>query len=187
MGAKNTKARSYKLGYSYGPEALRLIWGGNERQRQEEIKKEAEAFTDWLYRKGKSCFEFNDKGQIINTDFNLLDKLHEEYELEKSTTGGTPVTPDRPVEEPANPQKKTDGKARKPSGASSNRVARQTKPSPDIFRRDLESVGKLISGIEDIVRRLSAAQEEPRTDSKRIDQAVAEFEFNGNKNYEKSL
>ncbi|MCR4657023.1 MAG: relaxase/mobilization nuclease domain-containing protein, partial [Lachnospiraceae bacterium] len=194
VGAKNTKARSYKLGYSYGPEALRLMWGGREKQRQQEIQQEAEAFTDWLEKQGKSCFEFDDKGQLINTDFELLDKLHEEYEKERSNAKDTGITPDKPVIEPERPQKKPvakpenlPGKIKTTSGTTSNRAVRQARPSSEAFRKDMEAVGKLINNIDDIIKRLSTAQEKPKVDSKRIDQAIAEFELNKKKDFEKSI
>lgn len=75
VGVKNTKARSYKLGYSYSPEAVRMIW-------QEKAKKESKpenAFATWLHEQEQSIFEYRADGRLIGADFDLMDRLHEEY------------------------------------------------------------------------------------------------------------
>ena len=75
VGVKNTKARSYKLGYSYSPEAVRMIW-------QEKAKKESKpenAFATWLHEQEQSIFEYRADGRLTGADFDLMDRLHEEY------------------------------------------------------------------------------------------------------------
>ena len=78
IGVKNTKARSYKLGYSYSPEAIRMIWQEKAKDGQSEKAKE-NAFVTWLNQQEQSIFEYGTDGKITGTYFDLMDRLHEEY------------------------------------------------------------------------------------------------------------
>ena len=84
VGVKNTKARSYKLGYSYCPEAVRMIWQEKAKNGQPEKAKD-NAFATWLHEQEQSIFEYGADGRLTDTNFDLMDRLHEEY-LQAETT-----------------------------------------------------------------------------------------------------
>ncbi len=83
---KNTKARSYKMGYSYGPEAVRTIWKEKQQtqqmgqpMQQQEPTNGTEAFLNWLHQQDASCFTYGADGRLIGADFAEIDRLHEQY------------------------------------------------------------------------------------------------------------
>ena len=82
VGAKNTKSRSYKLGYSYGPEAIQMIWDAKTREKvpQPETQlKNADDFTLWLKEHDVSCFEHGKDGRLT-VNFDLMDNLYKTYQ-----------------------------------------------------------------------------------------------------------
>ena len=80
VGVKNTRARSYKLGYSFSPEAVRMLWQKKEQQDDHKpTKAPADDFTTWLQQQGLSCFEYDPDGKLVGADFDLMDELHEKY------------------------------------------------------------------------------------------------------------
>ena len=84
VGVKNTKARSYKLGYSYSPESVRLIWQEKTKNDQPAGKGGENTFTSLLLKQSQSIFEYGTDGKLTGADFDLIDRLHEEY-LEAET------------------------------------------------------------------------------------------------------
>lgn len=79
---KNTKSRSYKLGYSFGPEAIQMVWDAKAKDKVKGTGTQASVkddFTAWLKRQDVSCFEY-DKAGNVNVRFDLMDKLHQKYQ-----------------------------------------------------------------------------------------------------------
>ena len=84
VGVKNTKSRSYKLGYSYGPEAIHTVWNEKLKCQDSNNKTEADDFTKWLHENHYSYFIFDDNGRLVATDFEKMNVLHEEFEKQKT-------------------------------------------------------------------------------------------------------
>lgn len=80
VGVKNTKARSYMLGYSFGPEAIKMIWDAKDKVQGPRTQMNVtDDFASWLKRQDVSCFE-TDKAGNVKIRFDLMDKLHEKYQ-----------------------------------------------------------------------------------------------------------
>lgn len=80
IGVKNTKARSYKLGYSYGPEGIQMLWD-EQKNHSRQIKnkpKSSSDFTTWMQQQGLTCFSYDKDGKL-QTDFDLMDEMHAKY------------------------------------------------------------------------------------------------------------
>lgn len=81
IGVKNSKARSYKLGYYYGPTGIQEYWSSkNNSPSTHTANKDSDDFNSWLQETGQSYFVFDDNGKLISTDFDKMEKLHQEYE-----------------------------------------------------------------------------------------------------------
>ena len=81
VGVKNTKARSYKLGYSYGPEGIQMLWDEQKKQRDHLEPNTPQSTTEfgiWLKQHDLTCFSYDTDG-ILHTDFDLMDELHTKY------------------------------------------------------------------------------------------------------------
>ena len=80
VGVKNTKARSYKLGYSYGPEAIQMLWDEQNKPHNlpQPPHQKSNDFSQWLNQQGLSCFKRDDDGSL-HANFDLMDQLHERY------------------------------------------------------------------------------------------------------------
>ena len=79
IGVKNTKVRSYKLGYSYDPEGIKMIWDERDRLKkpQDQLQNQND-FLRWLNHQKLACFDYDDKGEL-HVDFDILDELHKRY------------------------------------------------------------------------------------------------------------
>ncbi len=84
----HNKIRSLKLGYSFGPDAIKEYW--SERKVVQNSSKKENAFLTWMKEKDESYFIFSESGQLIRTDFDKMEKLHEQYELELKTKKEAP-------------------------------------------------------------------------------------------------
>lgn len=83
VGVKNTKARSYKLGYSYGPEGVQMLWDEQKNHSRHAAQNQPKSssssdFTTWLQQQGLSCFSYDKDGRLC-TDFDLMDEMHAKY------------------------------------------------------------------------------------------------------------
>ena len=183
VGVKNTKARSYKLGYSYGPEALRFMWTQAERFKQADLKKDADEFTEWMNRQGKRCFFFDANGNLIRADFDLRDELYEEYLLEKSKSKEKATA----LENSAPAYFSTYENTATETKAKANRTAHHRQPSTDVIKTDIEDVRKLLKDTDDIIRRLSAIQKTQTLNNKPEQEVIPELSLGCKKQNEKTL
>ena len=81
VGVKNNKARSYKLGYSYGPEGIKMVWDEQKKQSENSapnITQSESDFTIWMKQQGMNCFSYDKDGKL-QTDFDLMDEMHAKY------------------------------------------------------------------------------------------------------------
>ena len=79
VGVKNTKARSYKLGYSYGPEGIQMVWAQRDRARSSQPSAQpSNDFSQWMNQQELTCFKYDDAGNL-HANFDLMDRLHEQY------------------------------------------------------------------------------------------------------------
>ena len=80
VGAKNTRARSYKLGYSYGPEAIQMLWDEQNKPHNlpQPTTQKSNDFNHWMRQQGLTCFKRDDDGNL-HANFDLMDQLHERY------------------------------------------------------------------------------------------------------------
>ena len=164
VGVKNTKARSYKLGYSYGPEAIKEIWQEQNKQKNSD----GNDFAKWMREHGQSCFIYDGNGRLVDTDWSRWEELHEEYEKEKASIG-TPA-----------PQSESTAGGRK---VNSNRAVRHRKVSP----KDKAAVSQLLKGTEGVINKLSADQLERTLSADRHRQAEAQLQIDKRRQMEKSL
>ena len=79
VNVKNKKARSYKLGYGYCPEALRIIWQEKNKDKDTEPRVDSDEFSAWLKQHEMSCFEYDSDGNLVGARLDLMDELHEKY------------------------------------------------------------------------------------------------------------
>ena len=79
----HTKIRSLKLGYSFGPGAIKEYWA--EKNVVQSSSPKEDAFLSWLREKDESYFIFSKSGQLLSTDFEKRERLHEQFELELKT------------------------------------------------------------------------------------------------------
>ena len=80
ISVKNTKARSYKLGYSYSPEGIQMLWD-EQKNHSRQIKnkpKSSSDFSSWMQQQGLTCFSYDKDGKL-QTDFDLMDEMHTKY------------------------------------------------------------------------------------------------------------
>lgn len=164
VGAKNTKARSYKLGYSFGPEAVKTIW-------QEQNKKKCSEGTDfarWMREQGKSCFAFDEQSRLESVDWEMWEELHEEYLKAKEVQAMSTST--ELTETQHHCKVKTAG-------------SKKTVKRKSVTKTNNTAVSQLLMGTEDIMRRLSAEQ----LSTERYEQAEEEFALSNKRQLEKSL
>ena len=76
----HNRIRSLKLGYSFSPKGIKEYW--SERNIVQNSLNKDDAFLSWVKENGESYFIFSKSGQLISTDFEKRERLHEQYELE---------------------------------------------------------------------------------------------------------
>ena len=183
---KNPKARSYKLGYSYGPEAARTLWAEKADQKQKSAT-DANDFVKWMNEQGQSCFTYDDRGHLIATDFELWDELHERYEKEKSLIENQVSVPEKPVTYSADSRTESISSIPVMDPRSKNStICRQNPIKTDVFRKDMMAVSILIKDTEDIIRRLAEEQEKIKESSSKYSKARQQLSINNKKQHEKT-
>ncbi len=176
VGVKNTKARSYKLGYSFSPEAAKTIWIEKKKQSQ---KTDANAFVKWMRESGRNCFEYDDEGHLVRTDFILWEELHEEFERKKTNTD-TPEN-DETIQtiKPAN-----NGTLK---GGVSNNTCRHDRYSSGMIKKDLAALNSLLKDTGTIIKRLADEQAIKEAGSRRSSNDMDHISTQRKKQMVKSL
>ncbi len=83
--SKKRQSSDYKLGTIYTLDAIKSYWRERDRVTNNTTSQKEDAFVNWMRAKGESYFVFSDSGKLIKTDFEKMERLHEEYELERRT------------------------------------------------------------------------------------------------------
>ncbi len=178
VSVRNKKARSYKLGFSYSPEAAELIW--NEHKAKEKAK--ADDFNAWLKKCDKRCFEFDSNGKLISSDFKLLEELREEFEKEKEQK-------DVIDEKLENKNFSDTGSLPKAVNSTNLQNAINIKAAYATIQRDLISLGNSKNIINSLLDRIAVEQAKAEKSGKRYKEAIAMLNLNskGGKGYDKLL
>jgi len=180
IGVKNTRSRSYKMGVSYGPEAVKTIWNEKKKQAQ---KTEANEFITWMKKSGRSCFEYDDNGHLIRTDFTLWEELHEEFEKEFIKAGDTGDAPENSQNTPAI-KPADDGTLKK---TSSNNAYRHIRSSSGVIKKDLEDLKALIKDTGSLLEKLADEQALKEAGSRRYGDAMDDISPLRKKQADRSL
>lgn len=180
IGVKNTRSRSYKMGVSYGPEAVKTIWDEKKKQSQ---KTDANEFVTWMKKSGRSCFEYDDNGHLIRTDFTLWEELHEEFEKEFIKAGDTGDAPENSQNIPAIIPVE-DGTLKK---ITSNNEYRHIRSSSGVIKKDLEDLKALIKETGSILKKLADDQALKEAGSRRYGNAMDEISTQRKKQADRSL
>ena len=188
ISVKNTRARSYKLGYSFGPEGINTFWN----TKKEKQRTNADDFARWMREKGKQCFFFDDQGKLTHADFALLDKLHEEYKQEKAVFGGQTFPPEASADIGENPSVVSSNPQSSKNAVTSRKAkhyrrSRKVKDSSDVIKRDMEAVNQLIKDASDIINRLSEEQKQIEKVKRQYKEAESAFCIESKRDREKSL
>ncbi len=102
--SKKRQSSSYKLGSIYTIDAIKSYWRERDRTIDNSDTRKEDDFVKWMHNRGESYFVFSDSGKLIKTDFDKMERLHEEYELELRTKKSKPQeTPSPTVTEGKQP------------------------------------------------------------------------------------
>ena len=179
IGVKNTKARSYKLGYSYSPDAMKTIWNEKHIQTQ---KDDANEFVKWMREQGKSCFAFDNTGKLVNTDWGMWEELHQEYMQKKTSKEKNDSdinTAQDASQKPSTPEVEKKSK--------NNRPLQKNKISKSTLQKERAAVNKLLTNTEEIINRLASEQARKQISSERYSQAKEQMELKQSKQTQKTL
>ena len=178
IGVKNTKARSYKLGSSFGPDALKTIW--NEKKIQ---KTDADEFVKWMRESGRNCFEYDDEGHLVRTDFALWEELHEEFERDRNKNRNKTDAPDNTETTLA---LKPDDRRTLKNGISNN-TCRHDRHSSGVIKKDLAALNSLLKDTGTILKKLADGQAIKEAGSRRSSNDMDHISTHRKKQMDRSL
>ena len=136
-----------------------------------------------MKKSGRSCFEYDDNGHLIRTDFTLWEELHEEFEKECVKSGDTGETLENSQNIPG--IKPTENGTLKRT--SSNNAYRHIRSSSGVIKKDLEDLKALIKDIGSILKKLADEQALKEAGSKRYSNTMDEISTQRKKQADRSL